>query len=148
MAPQKTFKFKGASRRPASSKSSGSFNASQRSAPNQIQSCKAAPKNDRPLKAIFRGKVISVAGNIMTAGKKPTPITYESIAKWITLHGGNYEREVNESTTHLICSIEEYKKGGQQGKYLTSTSHGEMSDCYDSPKSLEIRQEAMPYRCV
>jgi hypothetical protein len=148
MAPQTTFKFKGASRRPASSKYSGSSDAARRSASNLIQSRKAATKNYRPLKAIFRGKVMSVAGNIMTAGKKPTQIAYESIAKWITLHGGICEREVNESTTHLICSIEEYKKGEQQGKYLTSASHGEMSDCYDSPKSLEIRQEAMPYRCV
>jgi len=52
----------------------------------------------------------------MTTSKNPTPIAYESIAKWITLHGGICEREVSESTTHLICSIEEYKKRGPQGE--------------------------------
>lgn len=88
---------------------------------------------------------MSVAGNIMTTSKKPTPIAYESIAKWITLHGGICEREVNESTTHLICSIEEYKKGGPQGKQLSSTSHGKIADRHDSPESLAIGQETMPY---
>jgi hypothetical protein len=64
---------------------------------------------------------MSVAGNIMTTGG--APITYESIAKWITLHGGICEREVNESTTHLICSIEEYMKSTEQGKQSNSVSH-------------------------
>ena len=52
----------------------------------------------------------------MTTSKTdPQPITYESINKWITVHGGVYEREVGPDTTHLICSIAEYKKRTQQG---------------------------------
>jgi len=77
---------------------------------------KQGTKADKPLKAIFRGLVISVAGNITTASKDPQPISYDQIAKWVTLHGGICEREVNESTTHLICSVAEYKKVGPQGE--------------------------------
>lgn len=42
----------------------------------------------------------------------------EEISRWIRYHGGTYENEVTDETTHLICSIEEYKKGGAQGKSI------------------------------
>lgn len=42
---------------------------------------------------------------------------HESIAKWFTIHGGTYAREVQEDTTHLICSVEEYKARGAQGNH-------------------------------
>lgn len=38
--------------------------------------------------------------------------------KWWTLHGGEFEREVTAETTHLICSIEEFKRRGPQGELL------------------------------
>jgi len=38
------------------------------------------------------------------------------MAGWIKTHGGRVEREVGEETTHLICSIEDYKKRTSQGK--------------------------------
>ena len=114
-------KFKFDSKRPASRNSSNTTSASRRVAPNPIQARKAPAKNERPMKAIFKGKVISVAGTIMTTSKSdPQQITYESISKWITAHGGTYEREVGPDTTHLICSIEEYKKRTQQGENSVS----------------------------
>ena len=41
---------------------------------------------------------------------------HEKMAGWIKAHGGRVEREVGEETTHLICSIEDYKKRTSQGK--------------------------------
>jgi hypothetical protein len=84
---------------------------------------------------------MSVAGNITNTGGDP--ITYESIAKWITLHGGICEREVNESTTHLICSIQEYKKGTEQSKHQIHPEVETVTNYHNSPKSLEVGQEEM-----
>jgi len=115
MAPPK---FKFSSGKPASRKSRGTSGSSRRVTPNPIQVRKAATKKERPMKAIFKGKVMSIAGSIMTTSKNdPQPITYESISRWITAHGGTYEKKVGPETTHLICSIEEYKKRTEQGKY-------------------------------
>jgi hypothetical protein len=115
MAPPK---FKLSSGKPASRKSGGTSGSSRRVTPNTIQVRKAATKKERPMKAIFKGKVMSIAGSVMTTSKNdPQPITYESISRWITAHGGTYEKKVGPETTHLICSIEEYKKRTEQGKY-------------------------------
>jgi len=59
----------------------------------------------------------------MTTSKSdPQQITYEAISKWIAAHGGTYEQEVGPDTTHLICSIEEYKKRTSQGENSESIS--------------------------
>jgi len=42
---------------------------------------------------------------------------HEKMAGWIRAHGGRYEREVTSETTHLICSIEDYKKRTGQGMF-------------------------------
>ena len=119
MAPPKS-KF--GSERSASRNSLSTSGKSRRAVLNPIQR-KAPAKNERPMKAIFKGKVRSIGGTIMTTSKKdPQPITYEAIGKWITAHGGTYEREVSPDTTHLICSIEEYKKRTKQGKYINHIS--------------------------
>lgn len=76
------------------------------------------PKSSKPQKAIFKELTLSIAGNITnTSG---THIAHEDIARWFTVHGGLYESEVTQDTTHLICSIEEYKKRGPQGKFKSS----------------------------
>ncbi|KAE8452538.1 hypothetical protein EG329_000441 [Mollisiaceae sp. DMI_Dod_QoI] len=80
---------------------------SKRVAPNPITERKRAAKSSKPLKAIFRGKFISSVGRFENCGKDLGP---DDIAKYVIAHGGTYERQVTESTTHLICSIEEYKK--------------------------------------
>ncbi|RDL41230.1 uncharacterized protein BP5553_01209 [Venustampulla echinocandica] len=74
---------------------------------------RATPKRNPQLKQIFRGTEMSLSGNFTSCDKN---LPHEQIAKWITLHGGSFEREVTESTTHLICSIEDYKKPTSQVK--------------------------------
>jgi hypothetical protein len=41
--------------------------------------------------------------------------SHEQIKVWIIAHGGEFVTEVSESTTHLICSIEDFKKRTEQG---------------------------------
>jgi hypothetical protein len=77
-------------------------------------------KKEKPMKAIFKDLTMSICGNHSNSDK---PLTYENIAQYITLHGGTYEREVTDDTTHLICSIEEYKKKGVQGNLLPRILH-------------------------
>jgi len=45
-------------------------------------------------------------------------ISHEQLAKWIRAHGGAFESKVTDDTTHLICSIEEFKKKTDQGMSL------------------------------
>ncbi|EHK98647.1 putative RNA polymerase II subunit A C-terminal domain phosphatase [Glarea lozoyensis 74030] len=65
------------------------------------------------LKQIYRGKEMSLSGTFISCGK---PASHEKIAAWITAHGGTFALEVTSSTTHLICSIEDFKKGTEQVK--------------------------------
>lgn len=51
----------------------------------------------------------------------------EKMASWIKAHGGRVEREVSGETTHLICSIEDYKKRTSQGMSNSpKKGHGRM----------------------
>jgi len=135
MAPPR---FKFGSKRPISRNPSSTSGGSRRAAPNPIQVRKATVKNDRPMKAIFKGKVVSIAGTIMTTSKNdPQPITYDSISRWITAHGGTYEREVGPDTTHLICSIEDYKKRTQQGEPPPPLMH-RITNCLSVKKAWEL----------
>ncbi|KAM3075571.1 hypothetical protein ACMFMG_007710 [Clarireedia jacksonii] len=67
------------------------------------------------MKSIFLGCIISLAGDFVTA-RNSSSSTYENIIKWIQGHGGTYSREVTPETTHLIVTIEEYKKKTAQVK--------------------------------
>ncbi|TGO84184.1 hypothetical protein BPOR_0538g00050 [Botrytis porri] len=69
------------------------------------------------LKPIFSGCKMSLAGDFIAEHPGPNAESqwnYEKISKWITIHGGEYVREVDEYTTHLIVTIKEYKKKGAQ----------------------------------
>lgn len=68
---------------------------------------KAGPK----VKQIFVGKVMVLAGEFPDE-------SHEKISGWITAHGGQRDREVTDDTTHLICTIEEYKKKTAAGEIL------------------------------
>ncbi|KAH8670289.1 hypothetical protein BGZ60DRAFT_375477, partial [Tricladium varicosporioides] len=63
--------------------------------------------SSKPMKGIFRSLQISFSGTFYSNEKI---IPHEKIAGWITHHGGKWVREVAEGTTHLICSIEDYKR--------------------------------------
>ncbi|TEY39999.1 hypothetical protein BOTCAL_0443g00060 [Botryotinia calthae] len=69
------------------------------------------------LKPIFSGCKMSLAGDFIAEHPGPNAEfqwNYEKISKWITVHGGEYARDVDEYTTHLIVTIKEYKKKGAQ----------------------------------
>jgi hypothetical protein len=42
--------------------------------------------------------------------------TEANITRWLSRRGGVYTAEVNEQTTHLICTVEEYKAKGTKGE--------------------------------
>jgi hypothetical protein len=65
------------------------------------------------VKQIFRGKEMSLSGKFFSCGKTAS---HEQIGGWISSHGGTFVTEVTDSTTHLICSIEDFKKRTEQGK--------------------------------
>ncbi|KUJ15392.1 uncharacterized protein LY89DRAFT_111738 [Mollisia scopiformis] len=95
-----------------------------RLAPNPITERKRAAKNAKPLKAIFKGKSISSVGHFENCGKI---LGAEDITNYVTAHGGTYEREVSNGTTHLICSIEEYKKRNAQVQRAWALGKGRCS---------------------
>lgn len=45
------------------------------------------------------------------------------MANWIRAHGGEYVREVTAETTHLICTIEDFKKRTAQGLFSSLPLH-------------------------
>ncbi|ESZ91905.1 hypothetical protein SBOR_7699 [Sclerotinia borealis F-4128] len=65
------------------------------------------------MKPVFTGCKMSLAGDFIAEHPGPNAEqqwSYEKIFKWIQVHGGEYAREVDEDTTHLIVTIKEYKK--------------------------------------
>jgi hypothetical protein len=86
--------------------------ASRRVAPNPITERKRAAKNGKPLKQIFKGKYIASVGQNLNCGRVIGPA---EIADYVQNHGGVYEKEISSRTTHLICTIEDYKKKHPQG---------------------------------
>ena len=84
--------------------------ASNKGSHNAIADRKARAKSCKRMKQIFLGKVFSFSGEF---GEN---WSHEQMANWIRAHGGRYEREVSDATTHLICSIEHYKEKTNQGK--------------------------------
>ena len=70
------------------------------------------PKKEKPMKPIFKGFVISASGTFINCDKT---VTHEQLARYVTSHGAEYESAVTNDTTHLICSIDDYKKKTAQG---------------------------------
>lgn len=96
-------------------------------ASNPITERKRAAKNGKPLKQIFKGKFISSVGQFENCGRILGPV---DIAGYIENHGGVYEKEVTNRTTHLICSIEEYKRKHEQGTFFGhSPGHRYITPC-------------------
>jgi NAD-dependent DNA ligase len=74
---------------------------------------KAKAKPSRSIKQIFAGKNFSLTGDFGEAW------AYDKVVNWIKVHGGKYEREVGDKTTHLVCTIEAYKKENEQGSSIS-----------------------------
>ncbi|EKD14011.1 brct domain containing protein [Drepanopeziza brunnea f. sp. 'multigermtubi' MB_m1] len=64
-------------------------------------------KSGRRMRQIFKGLTMTSVGTYPGSNKV---LTGDDVRNFVTAHGGIYEREVTAETTHLICSIEEYKK--------------------------------------
>ncbi|TVY82888.1 hypothetical protein LSUE1_G006211, partial [Lachnellula suecica] len=110
MAPTKPVKV---ATKPANTKiSAAKTTISRKATQNQAPTIRP-PKKEKPQKQIFKGLVMSFSGTFINLGK---PEPHEQVAKWVRVHGAQYEREVTELTTHLICSIEDYKKKTSQVK--------------------------------
>ncbi|TVY36751.1 hypothetical protein LSUB1_G004371 [Lachnellula subtilissima] len=81
----------------------------------QSQVLPRPPKKGKSMKQIFRGLVISASGTFINSGKA---VTHEQLARHVTSHGAEYDSTVTNDTTHLICSIEDYKKKTTQDNLL------------------------------
>jgi NAD-dependent DNA ligase len=82
---------------------------SKKCAPNPIKTRKA--KKEKKCKQVFAGLTMSCTGNFGGNWE------HEKIRGWIKAHGGDWESDVSDDTTHLICTIEDYKKKTQQGMF-------------------------------
>jgi NAD-dependent DNA ligase len=79
---------------------------------NTVTDRKSKAKESKRMKQIFRGKSFSFSGDF---GEN---WGHEKMAGWIKPHGGRYEREVSDDTTHLICTVEHFKQKTKQGRSL------------------------------
>ncbi len=68
-----------------------------------------ARKTEKP---IFDGITVAVAGDL-GQGWTETHVT-----QWVKLRKGNFAQEIDESVTHLVCSLDEYKKKTRKGTYI------------------------------
>ncbi|CAL3963352.1 unnamed protein product [Diplocarpon coronariae] len=104
-------------------------------------------KKERPQKQIFKGLTMSLAGSFVGINGELSP---EKIEKWITLHGARFEKEVSSHTTHLICSIEEYKKATKQVRQAWQLGTNRcvivvfdwLEDCLQSKKKICLRTKS------
>ena len=77
---------------------------------NAITERKTSAKSSKRMKQIFAGKVFSFSGDF---GEN---WGHEQMANWIRAHGGRYEKEVSDDTTHLICTMGDYVLKTERGK--------------------------------
>lgn len=115
MAPRKTATKKSASSKPR--------NPTKLSKPAQP----AKPlirKTSMPLKgrsAVFVGKVFVLSGEF--------PNHHDVMEGWITHHGGRVDKAVTDETTHLVCTMDNFKNKVRHGKaLLLAQNHGLATD--------------------
>jgi hypothetical protein len=83
---------------------------SRKAAPNPIKARKE--KVDKLCKPIFKGFNFSFSGNFTELDDK---WDHDSMIRWIKCWGGAYQSQVSNDTTHLICTVKDYKKKTDQG---------------------------------
>ncbi|KAG9228802.1 hypothetical protein BJ875DRAFT_388665 [Amylocarpus encephaloides] len=74
-------------------------------------------KKSSSQKQIFIGKEIAISGSFTNCDK---PAPHNQIAGWIRAHGGTFVEEVSPNTTHLICSLPDFKSKPKQVKRALS----------------------------
>ena len=70
-------------------------------------------KTSVPLKgrgAVFVGKVFVMSGEF--------PNHHDVVEGWITHHGGRVDKVVTDETTHLVCTMDNFKNKVRNGKVL------------------------------
>lgn len=93
------------------------------------------PKKEKLMKQIFKGLVISASGTFINCDKA---VTHEELARHVTSHGAKYESTVTNDTTHLICSVEDYKRQTAQGKLLVRLLVYSMDNLLAVKKALQL----------
>src|SRR5690349_497574 len=92
---------------------------------------------------IFHGKIFVLEGDF---GRFPR--THINIARLIALHGGSVDKMVTDKTTHLVTTIEEFRKKTPASKFsqmsillryfhsifLTFLCNSRKGDCYGEGK--------------
>jgi NAD-dependent DNA ligase len=66
-------------------------------------------------KAIWAGKVFVLSGDLHPQ------YNHEDIERWILHHGGRVHTEVTRETTHLICTMEEFKNKVTHGRTFSTS---------------------------
>lgn len=80
---------------------------------------KKKTKSLRPSKPIFKGCVFSFSGDFNREKVSDNGESInEGMIRWVTAHAGQYVSEVNDETTHLICTIKDYQKNSTQGQHF------------------------------
>jgi len=105
--PHKSPYFQMAPNRPVKSRGKPAPEPSRR-----VQTHAIARQNridSKKMKPILKGLVISLSGDLGPRWE------HDAVARWIREHGGIYTKEVTPETTHLITSIEDFKKKSSQG---------------------------------
>ena len=116
---------------PTDSKATNAYNLQ---ALRPMETKKIAKKAQKMLKPIFRGKVMAFSGDFGAGW------SHDQMSNWIRLHAGEYVRDISPKTTHLICSIEDYKKRTPQGMfYFPSLDDFE---CLTVSETTQIRGKA------
>lgn len=94
--------MKAASSKPR--KSSKSFKLARQARP-EIQRKIPIPLKGR--KAIFSGKTFVLCGEF--------PNSHNMMEGWITHHGGRVDKLVTNETTHLVCTMDNFKNNVSDG---------------------------------
>jgi NAD-dependent DNA ligase len=71
-----------------------------------------------PLKgrnAVFTGKVFVISGEFKDS--------HENMEKWIIRHGGRVDKVVTDDTTHLVCSMQNFKDKVTHGESIVAASN-------------------------
>lgn len=75
----------------------------------------ARAKTEKP---IFKGLVICVAGDL---GRDWSD---EAILRWVKLRDGTVVQEMNDSVTHLLCHMDDFKRKCSKGNIMSLASSG------------------------
>jgi len=105
MAPRKTVTKKAAPSKPRKQ--------SKLAKPAQPDKPLTGRKTSIPLKgrsAVFVGKVFVMSGEF--------PNHHDVMEGWITHHGGRVDKVITDETTHLVCTMDNFKNKVPHGTFL------------------------------